>query len=704
MPSFKKPATILSILIWLTLIAIAGQIIFFTIHYQVSDLMDSLVQSSLSMELLHLKILLPLISFLFIQVISYLFFIAWIWFSVMAVNARWQLPHSILFWVSCLIWLIGCITILGMNNYFYPHSFFAGLIPIPDFLFFSATFISGLITVLAFYYCFFYGYYRKSGIFFLILFLSAITLSIYDSFKEHPGTTRHSSIKPNIILIGLDSVRPDFVSYFEKTRPATLHIDHFLQQAAIFTEAYTPLARTFTSWMSILTGQYPIHHHARCNLTDPEHIVANETLAQRLQHAGYETIYATDEKRFSNIDERYGFDKILGPRMGVDDFILGGLSDFPLTNLLVNTALGQRLFPYNFANRAAAITYEPNRFLEQVKSGLATRTEKPLFLAIHLCISHWPYTWARDQQPDDFNLGQRYQSSVLAVDQQFGQLMNLLQQHHLLENSLVVILSDHGTTVGLPHDRITQKNKYVGDHTKLHLLKVSSLNSSSLVSPNYRFDTSYGQGTDVLSLKQYHTLLAMRGFGFLFPARTIQQRVLLSDIAPTVLDFLKLAPLKKGDGISLITFLHNDRPVSRPLFIESGYTLTEIEKNDIFVAQVLKKTIGAYQINPDNGLVSLKNAAEKSLIQNKQYALLLDDWLLARYPATSRTKLNPSKQDLKQLVFTTYYEPPFYVIANLKTQKWSIGLDSPIAKQAPLGKLRKLLEGFYRADLTDISS
>ena len=71
------------------------------------------------------------------------------------------------------------------------------------------------------------------------------------------------------------------------------------------------------------------------------------TLATRLKNAGYETVYATDEKRFSNIDESFGFDSILGPPMGAADFLLGTINDFPFSNLIVNTRLGRILFPYS---------------------------------------------------------------------------------------------------------------------------------------------------------------------------------------------------------------------------------------------------------------------------------------------------------------------------------------------------------------------
>lgn len=142
---------------------------------------------------------------------------------------------------------------------------------------------------------------------------------------------------------------------------------------------------------------------------------------------GYETMYASDDKRFSNITKEYGFNKILGPRMGVNDFLLGGLSDFPLTNLLIKLPAAKWLFPFNYGNRAAAITYEPRTFLELVKTGLINRSQKPLFLAVHLCLAHWPFTWANDGQKPGLRLPQQYTNSVQALDKQFSVLLTLLE-------------------------------------------------------------------------------------------------------------------------------------------------------------------------------------------------------------------------------------------------------------------------------------
>src|SRR5207253_529486 len=158
-------------------------------------------------------------------------------------------------------------------------------------------------------------------------------------------------------------------SYFGYDRP-TPYLDSLLESSTVFPDAVTPLARTFPSWSSLLTGLYPRQSRIRSNLADQTDLQLTSTLPAILRNHGYETIYATDETRFSNIDKNFGFDRIIGPPMGLNDFLIGNFNDFPLSNLFVNTVIGKILFPYNYANRAPHFTYDPDSFLKSLTPAL----------------------------------------------------------------------------------------------------------------------------------------------------------------------------------------------------------------------------------------------------------------------------------------------------------------------------------------------
>lgn len=698
----------------LTLVFIFAQTSLFFIHFKVTELMDALINSSIALDFLHFNILLPIFLFVTIQLIAYALVIAFVWLLAHTIGELFSLSQQFTYALGIVLWCLVVAEILLLNQYYFSGSFFTLLLDnvvSPRMNLVGLMVITTLLClaiVASYVYIFINNRYQILGGIFIALVMITVSVAVHDRFfamTSFPDNKNNS--QPNIIFIGLDSLRPDFVGYFGRKDIKTPNIDQFLAQSTIFTNAYTPLARTFPSWISILTAKYPKNSGARNNLIDPTLIFSNDTIAKRFQRAGYETIYATDEKRFSNITASYGFDQIIGPEMGVNDFVLGGLSDLPLTNLLINLPISRFLFPYNYGNRAAAITYKPDVFLRLVKLGLGKRSDKPLFFAIHLCLSHWPYTWANKQQYVNALLPDMYHRGIEGVDEQLGKLMQILKQDGLLQNALVVLLSDHGTTLGLLGDRFISQEHYLGDPEELKVLNISRLSNTSEYSVDFAHDysisTAYGYGSDILSLIQNHSVLAFRSFNLKreIPKQVVKYPVSLIDISPTVLDYLQLKPLEKVDGISLKAYFSGriaNRTSRRALFMETGDSLSEIETDHIYVEKVLKKEIGIYQIDPKNGLLSMSPKAEDSLIKNKQFSIMLGNWLFASYPGSLQLTLAPDPAT-KKMVFKANPIPPYFVLVNLKTGQWTLDLNSSFANTAPLRELIQQFKQFYQAEL-----
>ncbi|HSW70517.1 MAG TPA: hypothetical protein VLH77_00885, partial [Gammaproteobacteria bacterium] len=295
------------------------------------------------------------------------------------------------------------------------------------------------------------------------------------------------------------------------------------------------------------------------------------------------------------------------------------------------------------------------------------------------------------------------------ADKQFASMMQILKENGLLENSLLIVLSDHGTSLGLPGDRFLEKKNYQGGPKRLNWVTLNRLSRPKGVGidlkDNYSLNTAYGQGTEVLSLKQYQVLLAFEYFGnkgrfpSLFPPHLVSVRASLLDLAPTILTFLRLPPMKGVDGVNLLPYLSNPFKTERkprPLYLETGYSLSEIETDKIEVEKVLSHTIQLYQVNPKNGYLSVKPSAKPAVLENKQRAILLGPWLLARYPATQRMRLVRPEGKLRSEM---YFQPAYYLLANLKTGQWTVGLDSSFAKQAPRTALLKSFKDFYAGEL-----
>ena len=78
----------------LTILLIISQLIFFIIHYKLEELFDSLVNSSLSRTLFSLSISLPILSFILLQIFSYVLLIAWLIFITVSIGELFKLSET----------------------------------------------------------------------------------------------------------------------------------------------------------------------------------------------------------------------------------------------------------------------------------------------------------------------------------------------------------------------------------------------------------------------------------------------------------------------------------------------------------------------------------------------------------------------------------------------------------------------------------
>lgn len=428
--------------------------------------------------------------------------------------------------------------------------------------------------------------------------------------------------RPNIIFIGVDSVRPGLVGEYGALGYAP-SLSRFAQEGHRFADAVTPLARTYPSWMALLTGRRPARSGVRENLM-PRAQVNVVTLADTLSAQGYQTLFATDEVRFSNIDTSYGFQKVLTPRVGASDFLLGNLNDLPLTNLLANTVVGKWLFPETYANRAAAVTYDPATFVKRLDAGVR-RDDRPMFLAMHLTLPHWPYRWRADEDAvfsRTLDSAYAYLASVVETDRQFDSVMDLLQRKGLLENTLVVVFSDHGEGLNLPADNLVR----------------SADRASSVGVPVW----SSGHGTSVLSSAQYQILMVARAYGIpgIHDSNGVHQRpVSIEDVAPTVLDLVGIKPQPGSlDGQSFAPVLRGagnaeEKPGElRVRFTESAYSTPSLRQGAADEASLLAEGAQVFRINPETGWVEIRTDLWSELLAVRERAAIGPTQLLAAIP------------------------------------------------------------------------
>ncbi len=442
----------------------------------------------------------------------------------------------------------------------------------------------------------------------------------------------------NVVLLGLDSFQMNRLSSGGAPLSPAPHIDEFLGESFRFDNAWTPLARTYPSWISLLTGREPVHHGVRFNLIGDDHLdAANVFLPQRLQERGYATLHATDETRFSIIRPQFGFDALVHPAMGAQDFLLSSFFDFSTANLLRRTRLGHDLFPAVRGNRASA-AYAPELWTQDVIAAIdELPRDRPVFIALHLCGNHWPFSTPAPYAHADAD---PVACCMRMVDDQAGAILAHLREVGLMERSTVAMLSDHGDGwSGIP-----------GDDTNSH-------------------------GDDLRSPWANRIVLGLRVPGLAPGVST--QLVRSFDLAPTLLDLLDVPyDTASMDGRSLRPLLRAAQPdatsagsldtaadAPRELFAE-----TDLDRRVYTVKQLVQQNALWYRTDPESGLVFLREEGFHEFMPLKWYMLV---------SGTRRLVVVPFKQrfELHQLDAATGRDRPDADVATLPTAEKAELLD-----------------------------
>lgn len=570
-----------------------------------------------------------------------------------------------------IIWFLWVCIILSANAYYFPLSVFSKLLspPIPTLLMLMVLSISGLAVILLIFNSLLY----RQSMYLLGIVIPSVFFLVFSNTDKQISKSL-SSTQPNVIILGIDSLSPESIN--SENMP---FFSQLIKNSSQFTNSISPLARTYPAWTSILTGLYAKHHHAEENLVAKNSVRSQDSIAWLLRKNGYYTIFATDDRRFNSIDTEYGFKKIIGPKAGVNDVLIGSFNDFPLSNLLINFRISTWLFPFNYSNRASYFSYYPQTFNEKLEQELSTDIQKfPVFLAVHFTLPHWPYAWAEslpEQVNNEFSIEKRdilYQQSLQRIDKQFQSFFTYLQQRNYFDDSLLILLSDHGEVLYYPNSRLTNYHNYQGkrpskfaEYLKYHTATV--LNKSA------------GHGSDILSPKQYHNVLAFRIYKnghITTPTSQINRRIALIDLAPTIIDFLHLDNAQKMDGISLLPSIL-DPLFSLPqriFFIESGMFPNQLlsKKKSIKIGELF------YNVNPLSGELEIKPEKQQAISKQKLYGIIYGDWVLALYPG-KRT-----------------YIP---VIQNLLSGLWIDNLHSDFAQSTPAQQMYQQMQQFYGREL-----
>ena len=249
--------------------------------------------------------------------------------------------------------------------------------------------------------------------------------------------------RPDIVLITLDTTRWDYIRSYGYETPNSPNLDKLAAMGSRYLNAITVAGTTFPAHGSMLSGLYPRSHGARSNF----HRLGDNvtTVAEILSDNGYQT---------------------------------GSFVSFKGMHYIGNLDRGFK----TVSDRTIGKDKEPTRLgsetLDMTLDWLTdTSTTEPMFLWMHLFEPHGPYDitpWFKSNfadysgifqtgvsvsqvrngrhnnydQKDIEAMRQIYAGEVHLADQYVGELIEQLKLRGNLDNTLVIITSDHGQGMG----------------------------------------------------------------------------------------------------------------------------------------------------------------------------------------------------------------------------------------------------------------
>jgi arylsulfatase A-like enzyme/predicted Zn-dependent protease len=299
-----------------------------------------------------------------------------------------------------------------------------------------------------------------------------------------PAGVRMSDL--NVLIVTLDTTRADAMGAYGNRSAATPVFDRLGREGVLFDQAITAAPLTLPAHSSIFTAKYPPGHGVRDNggffLG-----AAETTLAERLKASGFRT---------GGFVGAYVLDRRWGIAQGFDTYV----DEFDVAR-----ATG---------SASATVERPGNEVADRALAWLETAAAGRFFAWVHFYDAHSPY-----DPPEPYRsrfLDRPYAGEIAFADAQVGRLVEFLERRHLLSRTVVVVVGDHGESLG-EHDESTH-----GFFVYRSVLRVPLV----IRTP---FD-------------------ALQGTRFAATVRTV-------DVAPTILDLIGLPPPERVDGVSLVPLM-----------------------------------------------------------------------------------------------------------------------------------------------------
>ncbi|MBD3287324.1 sulfatase-like hydrolase/transferase [candidate division KSB1 bacterium] len=261
--------------------------------------------------------------------------------------------------------------------------------------------------------------------------------------------------KPNIILIVIDAARADHFSCYGYHRKTTPFMDKIANEGILYNNAISTAGWTLPSHASMFTGTYPSKHGAH----NENFFLSDKlpTMTEALTEQGYKTV---------------GFCR--GDWVSDSTGLTRGFEEYYNLHFSKFQHKMKRLINYFKINGVDTWSYEINK---NVKKWIKENSS-PFFMFIHYSELHLPYSLPNayrkkfvsvsdeelnkvNQNPKEYYSGRvkmtekdfqisrdLYDGALAYQDRRIGELYQFLKIRGVLDNTVFIITSDHGESLG----------------------------------------------------------------------------------------------------------------------------------------------------------------------------------------------------------------------------------------------------------------
>ncbi len=290
----------------------------------------------------------------------------------------------------------------------------------------------------------------------VLLALAGILTAGFISFKLNSiiNETKTLQRRPNLFLITLDTLRPDHLNIYGYSRKTSPAISELAKDSFVFDNAFTVATNSGPSHATMLTGLYPLQHGLMDN---GQAIKPNiPTLAGILKERGYETsgfvgYHALNDE--SGLDK--GFQNFEFIPIASHDHDEKDLEDDfkgfeAVKNWLSSKVQEEKKAPFFVWMHVQNIheSYDPpppyNTLFRDISPPQPLKGFRGEFDI--RCVNDMAYAWRKGILPPEMKeeVIALYDGEIRLVDDQLKQIFEILKSSGAYDETVIVILSDHG--------------------------------------------------------------------------------------------------------------------------------------------------------------------------------------------------------------------------------------------------------------------